>query len=173
MIKRAAILACAALLLAGCVAGPRATGSLDRKSLSWAQAVIDPRVAADVPAFERSELLRVLGPLGRGGRGMIRVLPSFSFRPATIAVVADEASPGDTANQSASKAKNWLGSKRWTARYELSLIDAKGKRVSTNSVSLVTGKKGQEAARRACFAKLISDIRLLAQNREPIRATTG
>ena len=164
MIKRAALMISAALLLTGCVAGPRAAGSLDRESLSWAQVLIDPRVAADVPSFEQAELLRALGQLRRDGGGTVRALPSFSFRPATIAVVADGSSPGDIANQNAGKAKNWLGRKRWTARYELSLIDMEGNRVSTSSVSFVTGRTGQEAARRACFAKLIADISLLARN---------
>lgn len=153
----------ALLLLAACVSGPEAVGSIDTKSFASARVVIDPRVADEIPRSEQSELLRALAPTAPGSGKPVRILPSFSFRPAAMAVVADESGQGDAANHRASKAKDWLGSKRWQGRYSVTLIDGAGKTVGAYAVSHIVGKRGEQAARRACFSRLIFD--LASQNR--------
>lgn len=159
MIARTASVMGAVLMLAACVGGPIAKGGIDRSMLAGSRIMIDPRVAADIPAFERTELLSVLASSSNGAGGVIRAFPSFSFRPAGIAVVADETARNDVVNHSASKGKNWLGSTRWQARYALVLIDGAGKQVGSYAVSQTVGRGGELAARRSCFAKLIADLR--------------
>jgi hypothetical protein len=139
--------ALAVLALSGCVAGPKPVTPFTVAQFSGAEIAVDA-TGNDLTANERAELARVIGQLRNDGAGTVRVMPAFSFHPATIAVV------GDAANDVPPQ-RNWLGGKKWKARYSLTVIDDGGKRMQRYAVEQLVGKNGREAARRACFSKLV------------------
>lgn len=140
--------------LTGCVSGPRVVAPVNVSALSYANVVIDDQLADGLTAAERTELLRVLGQMGHSGTGRVRAVPSYTFRPASIAVIGEQGS--STNEPSSAKPKSWFGAKRWEARYDLTLIDDAGKQVFHYATHQIVGKSGSAAARKGCFSALMA-----------------
>ncbi len=144
-----------AVSLAGCVSAPRAVVPIETASLSYAMAVIDESVAGDLSTAEREDLLRVLNQLGHGGAGKVRAFPTYSFRPANMAVVAKE---GGVANHPAKRKRSVFARSGYEARFNLALIDDGGKKIYNFAVAQSVGKNDREIARRACFQRLMAEL---------------
>jgi hypothetical protein len=151
-----------ALALAGCVEGPRTILPVDFSGAAWSRVLVDRGDA--ITDSEAVELTQVLQSGGHGGPGSVRAIPSFSFRPAAIAVVADDSGAANPANHAALAKKGLFHPKRWQARYSLTLIDDGGKQLRSYAVEQSVGKNGRDAARRTCFTKLIADLTLASNH---------
>jgi hypothetical protein len=144
--------------LTGCVAVPKPVLPFDVARFSGAQITVDD-AGNDLTADERSQLMRVLGRLRNDGAGQVRVIPAFSFHPATIAVVGDAAAAADLPPE-----RQWFGGKKWKARYSLTVIDD-SKRMQRYAVEQLVGRNARETARRACFGKLLSMLTVIEPRR--------